>query len=435
MTPVSGVDVLADALRSARVTAVFGAELDGIAVHITRDEVAAALTTAFSRVMPGERAAQHVGRGTLRFGAGEPTVSVNIRTLEEIHTVVADAANGTGTTDVVFDVDLDHDAGLDVAGGLVSSTPDDTWGLSDDGAIDAIERSERPLGLAGPGVLANGQVASLRQFTLAANLGMLNTWGAKGVLHWQSAHHLATIGLQTEDFRLSGFADADLVVTSALDVRESPPRRWQIGAAEIVDIAPNRLAATAEALRRPHLPIAMPPLRDRLAAVTVEGWNADTSPPMPSGLTRIYAETVAGTGTVFADPGIAGFFAARTTGTARPGGVVVPADGSQQGFAVAAAIVSALVQPWRRVVAAVDDPLPPLIELLIDSARACSLPLVVDVWADDGLRLPAAEHRCRLRGAFLSGGVHVERIATDRSQLDRYLDAAGPIIAWLDRPS
>ena len=57
-----------------------------------------------------------------------------------------------------------------------------------------------------------------------ASLGVLNTWGAKGVFDWRSRHHLATAGLQEHDFALAGLGDADLIVATGVDPDEAPLR-------------------------------------------------------------------------------------------------------------------------------------------------------------------------------------------------------------------
>ena len=66
--------------------------------------------------------------------------------------------------------------------------------------------------LAGPGVVLHHAVDGLRAFAERASVGVLNTWGAKGVFDWRSPHHLATAGLQAWDFERGGLADADLII-------------------------------------------------------------------------------------------------------------------------------------------------------------------------------------------------------------------------------
>src|SRR4029079_1263754 len=78
-----------------------------------------------------------------------------------------------------------------------------------------------------PGVVRAAAVPGLHAFAAAGRLGVLNTWGAKGVFDWRSRHHLATAGLQAEDFALGGLADADLIVAVGVDGGEAPADRWR----------------------------------------------------------------------------------------------------------------------------------------------------------------------------------------------------------------
>ena len=93
--------------------------------------------------------------------------------------------------------------------------------------------------LAGPGVLRDRAVDGLREFAAAANIGVANTWGAKGVFNWDSPHHLGTCGLQAHDFELLGFGELDLLWVVGLDPEESPPERYELGA-RVVPIAAGR---------------------------------------------------------------------------------------------------------------------------------------------------------------------------------------------------
>ena len=62
----------------------------------------------------------------------------------------------------------------------------------------------------------------LHDLAVSAGVGVLNTWGAKGVFDWRSRHHLATIGLQADDFVLSGLDQADLIIATGLDQPSLP---------------------------------------------------------------------------------------------------------------------------------------------------------------------------------------------------------------------
>ncbi len=101
--------------------------------------------------------------------------------------------------------------------------PVDRWREPDGAVVAALQAADRPVLLAGPGVVTAGAVPGLHALAAAASLGVLNTWGAKGVFDWRSRHHLATAGLQERDFALAGLGDADLIVATGVDPDEAPP--------------------------------------------------------------------------------------------------------------------------------------------------------------------------------------------------------------------
>ena len=167
-------------------------------------------------------------------------------------------------------------------------------------------RSGRAPGGAGrPGVVLHDAVDGLRAFAERASVGVLNTWGAKGVFDWRSPHHLATAGLQARDFELGGLADADLIV-------DDRPRRAR-GArpsgelAPVVDVVPSSLAALAERIERRAA-------RDHRAAAPggagarhpggVDRARSGRLPPTK--VTQHYSQVLGDGGLVAADPGTAG---------------------------------------------------------------------------------------------------------------------------------
>ncbi len=74
----------------------------------------------------------------------------------------------------------------------------------DDAWVEALDAARSIAVLTGPGVVRAGAVPGLHAVAAAGSLGVLNTWGAKGVFDWRSRHHLATAGLQSRDFELAG---------------------------------------------------------------------------------------------------------------------------------------------------------------------------------------------------------------------------------------
>ncbi|HEY8545812.1 MAG TPA: hypothetical protein VIL36_12220 [Acidimicrobiales bacterium] len=307
--------------------------------------------------------------------------------------------------------------------------PPERWVAPPDDVVAALVAAERPAVLAGPGVVQDGAVAGLHALAAAGSLGVLNTWGAKGVFDWRSRHHLATVGLQALDFARGGLAGADLIVATGVDGREAAGD-WRL--APVVEVAPGMLGPLAEAWSRPRADIAVPPLRADLARVTQAGWAVAAAPLPPSRVTRHYAEVLGPGGVVAADPGVAGYWVARTFATSGLGGAQVPADPGGVGFAVAAAIVAGLFDPARPVLAVVDR-VGEVHERLLEVAARLGVPVPVEVWDAGGELLDAPAHLRRLEGLLATGGRAT--LATDPSQLAAMVEVAGPVVAWGGPPA
>ena len=318
-------------------------------------------------------------------------------------------------------VDLDRAAPTDAT---VDVAPVDGWVEPDDAVLDRLRAATRPMVVAGPGVVLDRAVAGLHAIAAAGSLGVLNTWGAKGVFDWRSRHHLATAGLQARDFELGGVADADLVIATGIDPAEGVP-----DPARSVVVAPGSLDLLAERWSRPFEEVMIPPLRSGLAAVTQEGWAAVGGPLQPTRVTRHYGVASAGGGLVAADPGVAGYWVARTFATTELGGVQVPSDAGAAGFAVACGIVARLRDIERPVLAVVDGPVAPIVERVREVGRGFGVDVPVEVWQPDGDALDPDAHLTRLRD-LVGAGFGTVTLATDPTQLDRMVDVAGEVVAW-----
>ena len=267
------------------------------------------------------------------------------------------------------------------------------------GGADVLAPIEGPAAiLAGPEVLAAGALEGLRAFACAAHLGVLNTFGAKGVFRWDDRHHLGTAGLQADDFRLAGFADLRTVVATGLDPTEVRPEHWRLGA-EVVTVAPSSLGALAGRVARSPRPIHRPALYERIAAVAQPGYRSDARPRHPARAVADLRDDLPPGGLLAAQPGPAGWWIARTFPTERPGQVVVPPV-ALPGIAAAVGLTAA-----RRAVPAVvvtTGPPDPVTTDLVARARAERLPLRLVCWDDD----------------------------VDLSRTAELIAVAGPLVAW-----
>ena len=80
--------------------------------------------------------------------------------------------------------------------------------------------------LAGNGVARAGAAPALREFARAAGIGVAETFMGKGALDYDDPHALGTVGLQSRDYALAGFEDADVVITVGYDLVEHAPSNW-----------------------------------------------------------------------------------------------------------------------------------------------------------------------------------------------------------------
>jgi acetolactate synthase-1/2/3 large subunit len=96
-------------------------------------------------------------------------------------------------------------------------------------AASTIRSAEQPIVLAGNGVARVGASAALRGFARATGIGVAETFMGKGLLDYEDPHALGTVGLQSRDYALAGFEDADVVITVGYDLVEHAPRNWNPG--------------------------------------------------------------------------------------------------------------------------------------------------------------------------------------------------------------
>lgn len=429
------------ALRAAGVTAIFGAPLDPIPVTVVDPWLAPVLALAHERVFGG-RAAVHAGSGSLVLGgrralqgpASGGGGSLEVRQPGELEAVLAQMISGSpgdhvpGRVPEVSCLRLGLDPGAPApAFTWPQSEPAPRWCQAPDDLVHRLRAARSPVLLAGPGVVTAGVIPELHALAAAANLGVLNTWGAKGIFDFHSRHHWATVGLQAHDLELGGLEDADAVVTVGLDEWEvlgAPPMdRWHV-------LQPNELGWLGEHWSRdgPELPV--PPLRARLADVTQRGWGVGAGPMPPSRVTLGYSTMTRGWGMVAADPGVGGYWVARTFPTSRPGEALVPAEGNAQGFSLAAALLARRRDPLAPVVAVADAPLLAVHHALLELAASWGVPLVAEVWDDQGAALAPGPHAERLTQALRSGRTAVVHLATAHGQLEAMVAAAGPVVAW-----
>lgn len=282
----------------------------------------------------------------------------------------------------------------------------------------------------GPGVVRGRHLAGLREMALAGGMGVVNTWGAKGVFRWDSPYHFGTAGLQARDFELAGISSADLVVTCGLDPDETPLDL--LGSYAVQDVAGWQLPALVANWPRPVELTERPALFAAIAAVVTPMYESSATPIEPPRAALHLSGACPDGGVVVADAGLAGFWLARTFPTGVVGSIVVPAI-DQPGFAIAAAIAAR--RAGRPCVAVLDGPLDEDSERLLEVAERLGLGFGVQIWADlDTVGAPlsrdVSDHVEVTRRGFESEEIDIADVAIDTGGLEQLVEVAGPIVAW-----
>src|SRR6185503_1266558 len=93
-------------------------------------------------------------------------------------------------------------------------------------AARLVAASDRPIILAGNGILRRGAAPELRALARGLHIPVAATFMGKGAIDDRSHLSLMAVGLQARDHVLSGFDRSDLVICVGYDLVEYAPARW-----------------------------------------------------------------------------------------------------------------------------------------------------------------------------------------------------------------
>ena len=93
-------------------------------------------------------------------------------------------------------------------------------------AAELIDAAENPIALAGNGAIRGHASRALRAFSQTTGIPVAETFVAKGLIDFQDPRAVGTVGLQSRDYEMAGFEDADLVIAIGYDLVEHSPQHW-----------------------------------------------------------------------------------------------------------------------------------------------------------------------------------------------------------------
>jgi acetolactate synthase-1/2/3 large subunit len=238
-------------------------------------------------------------------------------------------------------------------------------------AADLVRGALNPVALAGNGVIRGGAAPALREFIRATGIPVAETFMGKGVIDPRDPKALGTVGLHSNDYKLAGFEDADLVLAIGYDLVEHSPKHWNPGRdktivcidsvpaeideyfipeVELVGDIYHILTRLAEECR--HVPHSGG--SDRLKELINSRFQASATdnhfPVQPPRALWEIRQVLGREDILISDVGLHKLWIGRMFPAYEPNTVLIANGLAGMGFAVPAAVAAKLVHPNRKVV-------------------------------------------------------------------------------------
>ena len=288
-------------------------------------------------------------------------------------------------------------------------------------AAGLLAASERPIVLAGNGVLRRGASPELRALARGLHIPVAATFMGKGAMDDRSHLSLMAVGLQARDHVLSGFDRADIVVCIGYDLVEYAPSSWNPGKRKRI-IHIDTQPAEVDAAYRPEVELvgdidgtlrrllaALLPhgiggrdagerhasrevlvhadLRTQLLAELGEHEANSAWPITPQRAIADLRRALDPHDIVVSDVGAHKVWVARLYQAYEPNTVIISNGFAAMGIAIPGAIAAALVHPDRKVVALCGDGGFLMNSQELETATRVGANITVVIWRDDGYGL------------------------------------------------
>ena len=271
-------------------------------------------------------------------------------------------------------------------------------------AAELLQSCERPVVLAGNGVVRQQAAPALRRFCEQTGLNVITTFMGKGVTDADDPHTLFTAGLRAQDYPKGFMGKADLVVCVGYDLVEWAPAYWNprrdrriicidTVAAEVdehyvpdveltggIGTILTHLGNLVSA--KPPARLAAPPYRELLRLALEQG-SDDGFPVKPQRVLRDLREVMGPDDVLISDVGAHKLWVSRLWPAHQPNTVLISNGAAAMGFAVPAAIAAKLVLPRERHVVTISGDGGFLMNVQeLETAKRLGLAIVNLVWTD-----------------------------------------------------
>jgi acetolactate synthase I/II/III large subunit len=243
-------------------------------------------------------------------------------------------------------------------------------------AAEIIAAAENPVALAGNGAIRAHAGEALRAFSSTTGIPVAETFMAKGLLDYEDPLALGTVGLQSRDYAMAGFDNADVVVAIGFDLVEHSPEHWNpkankkivvidsvaaeideffIPAVELIGDIAHVLRRLAEGCGRSASTGGSSSLRDLVLGALRDDEHDERFPMCPPRVLRELREALGPEDFLVSDVGLHKLWIGRMFPAHEPGTVLIANGLAGMGFALPTAIATKLVHRNRKVVAVSGD--------------------------------------------------------------------------------
>ncbi|HKT84377.1 MAG TPA: acetolactate synthase large subunit [Solirubrobacterales bacterium] len=243
-------------------------------------------------------------------------------------------------------------------------------------AAELIRSAKRPVALAGNGVVRAGAAPALREFVRSTGISVAETFMGKGLLDSNDPKSLGAVGLQSGDYELAGFGQADVVIAVGYDLVEHAPKNWNPKRDKKI-VCIDSVPAEIDAYYMPDVELVgdiysvlqrlsgecreLAPssgsetLRDAVRKRFAEAAHDETFPMQPPRVLWEIRQALGRKDILVSDVGMHKLWIGRLFPADEPNTVLIANGLAGMGFALPAAIAAKLVHPDRRVIAVSGD--------------------------------------------------------------------------------
>ena len=271
-------------------------------------------------------------------------------------------------------------------------------------AAALLQSAERPVILAGNGVVRQNAAAALRRFCAQTGMRVITTFMGKGVVDSDADHALFTAGLRAQDYPSGFMGQADLVLCVGYDLVEWSPQAWNPRRDRRV-ICIDTVPAEVDEHYVPEVELIgdlahilthlgnlvsdKPPARfsapeyGRLVREVLAAGSDDGFPIKPQRMLRDLRSLMDPHDLLISDVGAHKLWISRLWPTHEPNTVLISNGAAAMGFAVPAAVAARLVLPRDRRVVTISGDGGFLMNCQeLETAKRLGLATVNIVWTD-----------------------------------------------------